>query len=109
MTYLHHNGIPDDHDASAIVIDEVAGAAVAMLAVPLMLHILSDASFGTALQCAWLVGWLFRACDIVKPYPAHVLDAAWEHPFSVIADDVVAGVYAALIGVGLAFVIAAVV
>ena len=73
------------HDDGRIVIDEVAGMWIALVFLP--------------------VGWpsavvaflAFRAFDIWKPPPARAaerLDAGW----GVMADDVVAGLYANLIG-----------
>ena len=70
-------------DPGAIVIDEIAGMLVALFWIPV----------------GWpglLVGFLaFRAFDIVKPFPARTaerLPAGW----GVMADDVVAGLYAYL-------------
>jgi phosphatidylglycerophosphatase A len=70
-------------DPGAIVIDEIAGMLIALLWVPV----------------AWpglVVGFLaFRGFDIVKPFPARTaerLPAGW----GVMADDVVAGLYAYL-------------
>jgi phosphatidylglycerophosphatase A len=68
-------------DASCIVIDEMAGMAVAMLGVPL-----------TALNLA--VGFIaFRLLDIIKPFPARHLDAKVTGGWGIVMDDVVAGVY----------------
>ncbi len=78
-------------DPGVIVIDEVAGMLVTLLAVPV--------GVGGAL----LAFGLFRAFDILKPFPArHAerLPGGW----GVMADDVVAGIYAQLIlRVALAF------
>ena len=70
-------------DPGAIVIDEIAGMLIALFWIPV----------------GWpglLVGFLaFRAFDIVKPFPARTaerLPAGW----GVMADDVVAGLYAYL-------------
>lgn len=70
-------------DASCIVIDEAAGMAL-VLSVPL-----SSAS-PTWLLAAFL---LFRMYDIAKPFPANWLDKRVEG-WAVIADDLIAGVYA---------------
>src|SRR5205814_4939519 len=40
---------------------------------------------------------LFRAFDVVKPPPAGFIDREWHHGFGVMADDVVAAVYALLV------------
>lgn len=100
---LERIGKPSDHDASAIVIDEVAGSALAMLAAPLMLKILGHSDFHAVLGVALMQGWLFRYCDIVKPRPAGRIDRTWHHPFSVVLDDLVAGVYAAVLGIVVAW------
>lgn len=68
-------------DASPIVIDEVAGYLVTMLAVPFTF---SSALLGFA---------LFRACDVLKPWPASAFDRMKNAP-AVILDDVAAGVWA---------------
>ncbi len=64
-----------------MVIDEVAGMLVTLLAVPV--------GFTGA-----VVGFfVFRLCDIVKPFPARQaerLTGGW----GVMADDLVAGIYA---------------
>lgn len=73
-----HYGRPDP---GAIVIDEVAGMLIALFWVPVT-------------WAGLLVGFLaFRFFDIVKPFPAGAaerLPAGW----GVMADDVVAGLYA---------------
>jgi phosphatidylglycerophosphatase A len=72
------------HDHGRIVVDEVAGQLIALASFP--------ASPG------WLVaGFLsFRFFDIVKPFPARQIDRTWRTAGGVMADDVVAGVYANL-------------
>jgi phosphatidylglycerophosphatase A len=71
------------HDAHPIVIDEVAGMLVAVIAVP---H--ASSSPLLLLAAAFL---LFRIFDIVKPFPigrAQRLPGGW----GVVADDLLAGV-----------------
>ena len=71
-------------DPSAVVIDEVAGQMIALLSGPF-----------------WLPTWwsvlsafiLFRAFDIWKPYPIRRLEAL-ESGLGIMADDVLAGIYA---------------
>ena len=74
-------------DPSAVVIDEVAGQMIALL----------TGSF-------WLPAWwsvlsaflLFRAFDIWKPYPIRRLEAL-ESGLGIMADDVLAGIYALIV------------
>jgi len=71
-------------DPGAIVIDEVAGMALSVLALPLTPAVL-------------LAGFLlFRVFDIVKPYPANALQRL-TGGVGVMLDDVVAGLYALLL------------
>jgi phosphatidylglycerophosphatase A len=70
------------HDAGCIVIDEVAGMIVAGLFVP--------GTWGAAA----LVFVLFRILDVVKPWPANLIDRQVSFGLGVVGDDLVAGVYA---------------
>ena len=68
-------------DPGQVVIDEVAGMFVTVLSIPI--------GWGGALSAFFL----FRLCDIVKPFPARhaeFLPKGW----GVMADDIVAGLYA---------------
>ena len=80
-------------DPGKVVIDEVAGQLIALLPVAGRLWLLGDAMMVVA---AFL---LFRFFDIVKPYPARKFESL-ESGWGIMADDLVAGVYAA-IGVAL--------
>ncbi len=72
-------------DPGAIVIDEIAGAWVTLIAVtPTPLHLL----LGFA---------LFRLFDITKPFPCKWAERRFRGGLGVMADDIVAGVYAALL------------
>lgn len=92
LHWLHAHGVERDHDASAIVIDEVAGGAIVALALPLMVQWLAYDAWMSFVG-AFLCGWVFRLFDLKKPYPADIVDTAWHHPFAVMADDMLAGVY----------------
>ena len=72
------------HDHGCIVIDEVAGMIVAGLFVP-----------GTWAAAA-LVFVLFRVLDVLKPWPANVLDRHVRSGFGNVSDDLVAGAYAGI-------------
>lgn len=73
-------------DPGKVVIDEVAGQMIALLPVPL--------AFGSVWWATILAFILFRFFDIVKPYPARRLESL-ESGLGIMADDIVAGVYAA--------------
>jgi len=73
------------HDHGAIVIDEVAGLVVAGLLIP--------GTWGAAV----LALVLFRVLDVVKPFPAGLIDARLRGGLGVVGDDVVAGLYAGLL------------
>lgn len=72
------------HDHRRIVVDEVVGQLIALASFPA--------------RPGWLLSGflLFRIFDIWKPFPAGRIDDRWRTPFGVMADDVVAAVYANL-------------
>lgn len=82
-------------DPSKVVIDEVAGQFIALLPVPFLIN--------DAWWAAIMAFVLFRFFDIVKPYPARKLESL-EAGLGIMADDIVAGVYAAIL-VGMAVII----
>jgi phosphatidylglycerophosphatase A len=71
------------HDPSAIVIDEVVGQWVTLALLPL----------DPVLYALGFV--LFRALDVLKPWPVNFIDRAVTGGVGVMLDDVVAGAYAA--------------
>ncbi len=73
-----------EHDASRIVVDEVAGFLVTMAPVSRADWVLLAAGFV-----------LFRAADIAKPPPARWIDRRMKGGAGVVLDDVVAGLWAA--------------
>jgi len=75
-------------DPSKVVIDEVAGQFIALMPVPFVL--------GAAWWSTILAFVLFRIFDIVKPYPARTFESL-HGGLGIMADDVVAGVYAAVL------------
>lgn len=72
-------------DSSRIVLDEVCGMLIAGALLP--------PTLGT-LTLAFLA---FRVFDIMKPFPAGYFDRHVKNGFGVVADDLVAGVYANLV------------
>jgi len=72
-------------DHACIVIDEVAGMATAALFVP-------------ATWLAAVVAFVaFRVFDVMKPYPAGLIDRRGRGGLGVVGDDLVAGVYAGIV------------
>jgi len=72
-------------DPGKVVIDEVAGQMLALVAVPLQF------SYWWTIPLAFV---LFRLFDIIKPYPARSLESL-KSGLGIMADDIVAGAYAA--------------
>lgn len=83
-----------NHDDSAIVIDEVVGGWIALMAA------------GTGLVSVALAFLLFRFFDIIKPWPVNWADQKLKGPLGVMADDVLAGIYAAIVLIGFDYVVA---
>ena len=78
-------------DPGDVVIDEVVGQWIALL--PFTLEPL-----------AYLVAFLsFRVFDIAKPWPANWCDRRLKGALGIMADDVVAGAYAALLTYGVLY------
>ena len=75
-------------DPGKVVVDEVAGQLIALLAVPAGIW----RGFPVTVLSAFI---LFRLFDIVKPYPARKLEAM-HGGLGIMADDLVAGLYAFL-------------
>jgi phosphatidylglycerophosphatase A len=72
-------------DPGCIVIDEIAGMCVTMLAIPLTLST-GIAGF-----------FLFRIFDVIKPPPARQVERRLKGGWGVVMDDVVAGVMANIV------------
>lgn len=73
------------HDHGAIVWDEFAGLFITMLFAPVTVVTV-------------VLGFcLFRLFDILKPWPASVIDARIKGGLGIMLDDVVAGIYALLV------------
>ncbi len=71
-------------DPSSVVIDEVVGIWISLLFIPLT---------WTNLVLGLV---FFRVFDIIKPLGIRMLDEKIDHPFGVMADDILAGIYANL-------------
>ena len=69
-------------DPGCIVIDEMAGMVITLIGVPL-----NPASV--------IIGFiLFRILDIVKPFPIRSIDRRLSGGLGIVADDIVAGIFA---------------
>ena len=72
-------------DPSVVVLDEVVGFLITMVGLPRDWHL-------------FLIGFLvFRGLDILKPWPAGLVDRRVPGGLGIMLDDVVAGLYARLI------------
>jgi len=76
-------------DPSKVVFDEVAGQLVALLPIPLWV-------IGPSRSSIVIAFLLFRAFDIVKPYPIRRLEKL-ESGLGIVIDDLAAGAYAAVV------------
>ena len=77
--------ILDNRDPGVVVIDEIVGMLIAMIAVPM-----------TPLTLA--LGFiLFRIFDIAKPFPVNFFDQRFHGGLGIMLDDVVAGIYSLII------------
>ena len=77
------------HDHPGIVWDEISGFAVTMLAAPAHWY---------WVLCGFV---LFRFFDIVKPWPIREVDHSLGGGLGIMLDDIIAGVFAALVLLGL--------
>ena len=75
----------DEHDSPHIVIDEVLGMVVTMFGNPI--------TFGY-LMLGFLV---FRIFDVVKPWPASVIDRRMRNGAGVMLDDLAVAIYANIV------------
>ncbi|TEW49855.1 phosphatidylglycerophosphatase A family protein [Psychromonas algicola] len=84
------------HDHKSIVWDEFVGYWITMLPV---LIIYPSIQNGAAIPFIWVaVGFaLFRFFDVLKPFPISWLDKKVAGGFGIMIDDIVAGIFAALV------------
>tara|TARA_B100001109_G_scaffold147124_1_gene119800 strand:- start:1365 stop:1889 length:525 start_codon:yes stop_codon:yes gene_type:complete len=94
-----------EKDHKAIVIDEVSGAWVSFLFIPL----LGIYNFSTlkwqkeSYLAAFILIVLFRFFDILKPHPISLIDRKFKSGFGIVLDDLVAGIFAGLTLLGVNF------
>lgn len=91
-----HLATTSDPDPSEVIVDELAGQLLALSPLSLGLWLAGSGTDIARLWPGWVMAFvLFRALDILKPWPisrAEDLPGAW----GVMADDLVAGALAAL-------------
>jgi len=80
------------HDPGWIVIDEWAGL---WLNITLLTHFFPHASMAVVLTLSFI---LFRGFDIFKPFPIKPIEQWGPHWFSIMNDDLMAGLMGALLG-----------
>ena len=88
----HFEAMAREKDSGMIVIDEVVGMFIALIPA-----LLTPLSIGIAFI-------LFRFFDVLKPWPISWLEKRIQGPMGVMIDDVVAGIFAALIMIVLRYV-----
>ena len=84
------------HDHKSIVWDEFVGYWITMLPVLTMTPSIAN---NVAIPTVWVVvGFiLFRFFDVIKPFPISWLDKKVDGGFGIMIDDIVAGIFAALV------------
>ena len=87
-----------EKDHKAIVIDEVAGAWLSFLFIPILG--IYDFSSSEWLEASYLAACmlfvLFRFFDIFKPHPISFIDRKFKSGFGIVLDDLVAAIFAGL-------------
>lgn len=81
--------ILDFRDPGVVVIDEVIGMLIALIAAPKQVLYLAAAFL------------LFRFFDIVKPFPIRLVDQRLHGGIGIVADDLLAGIFTLLIMQGI--------
>jgi len=77
--------ILDRKDPGVVVIDEVIGMLITLIAAPNN-------------PLIWLLGFaLFRFFDIFKPYPIRLIDQRVNGGMGIVLDDVLAGIYSLIV------------
>jgi phosphatidylglycerophosphatase A len=88
----HFERMVREKDSGMVVIDEVVGMWIALIPATV-----TPLSVGLAFV-------FFRLFDVLKPWPVNCLDKRFHGPWGVMLDDVMAGIYAAIVLIGLRYV-----
>lgn len=91
FTYVHKNKI---HDPSEIIIDEFIGQLLSLS--PLLFLNNFKLNVDYFLELLFFSFLLFRFFDILKPWPINIIDRS-RSSLSIIMDDIVAGLFSAII------------
>jgi len=75
----------DEQDSKKITLDEIIGFFVSMYGIPV--------SSQNILICFIL----FRLFDIFKPFPISYIDNRYKNGFGIVADDIIAGIFANIV------------
>ena len=88
----------DEKDHKAIVIDEVVGAWLSFLFIPLIgIYNFSTSEWQKdSYLAACILIILFRFFDILKPHPISFVDKKIKSGFGIVLDDLLAGIFAGL-------------
>ena len=88
----------EEKDHKMIVIDEVAGAGLSFLFIPLLgIYNFSSLEWQKeSYLAAFVLIILFRFFDILKPHPISFVDKKFKSGFGIVLDDLVAGAFAGL-------------
>ena len=81
-------------DAKEIVIDEFIGQSIPILS---FYSFLDDENINMFIIVVFVSLVLFRIFDIFKPYPISLIDQKLKNGFGVMLDDVVAGIFSAIL------------
>lgn len=83
---------PEQSDPSEVVIDEIAGIFVALIPCPADFFYIA------------VTFVIFRFFDIVKPWPIGLLDKNIKGASGIMADDILAGIFTAILVIGIQFI-----
>jgi phosphatidylglycerophosphatase A len=84
----------DEIDSKEIVIDEFVGQSIPIMTI---YNFIDKNSVNDFIIYTFISFVLFRLFDITKPYPINIVDQKMKNGFGVMLDDVIAGIYSALI------------
>lgn len=100
-----HQAKTGEHDSGKVVIDELVGQWIALFPLLLAAPFAFAVPFGDFRWATLAAFGLFRFFDIIKPWPISWLDKNIKGGWGVMADDIAAGIAAALVLYGLGFMI----